>query len=68
MQTPDCGVCCGCDKQIHMDCRSPVEKKGRYGRSLNEREGLNPFLDRFLLLFWVHYLENGPHLLCTGSL
>ena len=61
-------VCCGCDEQIHTDYRSPVEKKGGCGHSLSEREGPNPFLDRLLLLFWVHYVEDGPHLLCTGSL
>ena len=32
-------VCCSCNKQIHMDYRSPVEKKGRHGHSLSEREG-----------------------------
>ena len=38
MQTPASGaVCCGCDEQIHMDYRSPVEKKGRHGQSLSER-------------------------------
>ena len=25
-------------------------------------------LDRLLLLFWAHYSEDDPHLLCTGSL
>ena len=30
-------MCCGCDEQIHMDCRSPVEKKGWHGCSLSER-------------------------------
>ena len=23
--------------------------------------GPNPCLDRLLLLFWVHYIEDGPH-------
>ena len=23
-------------------------------------------LDGLLLLFWAHYIEDGPHLLCTG--
>ena len=56
MQTPASGaVCCGCDEQIHMDYRSPVEKKGRHGQSLSERgqEGQrepDPCLDRLLLL------------------
>ena len=29
--------CCGCDIQIHMDYRNPVEEKGRHGHSLSER-------------------------------
>ena len=54
-----------------------MEKKGQHGHSLSEREGErareslrepNPCLDRLLLLFWAHYIEDGPHLLCTGSL
>ena len=31
-------MCCGCDGQIHIDYRSPVEKKGQHGHSLSERE------------------------------
>ena len=64
-------MCCGCNKQIDTDYRSPVEKKGQHGLSLREREGVrapNHCLDRLLLLFWVHYIEDGPHLLCTGLL
>ena len=34
---------------------------------MSPRERANPCLDRFLLLFWAHYMEDGPHLLCTGS-
>ena len=29
---------CGGNRQIHTDYRSPVEKKGRHGHSLSERE------------------------------
>ena len=25
----------------------------------------DPCLDRLLLLFWAHYIEDGPHLPCT---
>ena len=55
-----------------MDGRSPVERKGWHGHSLREGEGErarepDPCLDRLLLLFWVHYSEDDPHLLCTGS-
>ena len=38
-------------------------------RPLSQGESApNPCLDRLLLLFWAHYIEDGPHLLCTGSL
>ena len=36
--------------------------------TLSEREGPDPCLDRLLLLFSVHYIEDGPHLLGTGLL
>ena len=32
-----------------------------------ERGPLDPRLDRLLLFFWAHYMEDDPHLLCTGS-
>ena len=35
---------------------------------LSRGESTDPCLDRLLLLFWAHYIEDGPHLLCTGSL
>ena len=34
---------------------------------LSREEYPDPCLDRLLLLFWAHYIEDGPHLLCTGS-
>ena len=36
--------------------------------TLSIGEHPDPCLDRLLLLFWVHYIEDDPHLLCTGSL
>ena len=39
----------------------------RARKSPRERERAEPCLDRLLLLFWAHYMEDGPHLLCTGS-
>ena len=45
-----------------------MEIKGPHRRSLSEREGPNPCLDRLLLLFWVHDIEDGPHVPSTGSL
>ena len=56
-----------------MDYRNPVEEKGWHGHSLSEREDKrarehNPCLDRLLLLFWGHYIEDDPHFLCTGLL
>ena len=35
--------------------------------TLSRGEYVDPRLDRLLLLFWAHYIEDGPHLLCTGS-
>ena len=32
--------------------------------SVKERACPVPCLDRLLLLFWTHYIEDGPHLLC----
>ena len=46
---------------------SPVGEKGQHGHSLKGRAP-HPCLDRLLLLFWAHYIEDGPHLLCTGLL
>ena len=42
--------CCGCNIQIHVDYRNPVEEKGRHGHSL-KRECPHPCLDRLLLFF-----------------
>ena len=46
--------------------------KGRVPQStlatLSTEEHPDPCLDRLLLLFWAHYIEDGPHLLCTGWL
>ena len=36
--------------------------------ALQVRErAFDPHLDRLLLFFWAHYMEDSPHLLCTGS-
>ena len=35
---------------------------------LSRGEHPDPCLDRLLLLFWAHYIEDDLHLLCTGSL
>ena len=43
-------VCCGCDKQIHTDYRSPVEKKGQHGHSLSER-GTRPLPGQAFIAF-----------------
>ena len=37
-------------------------------RPLSQEENPPPCLDRLLLLVWAHYIEDGPHLLCTGLL
>ena len=36
--------------------------------TLSREEYADPCLGRLLLLFWAHYIEDGPHLLCTGLL
>ena len=36
--------------------------------TLSRGEHPDPCLGRLLLLFWAHYIEDDPHLLCTGSL
>ena len=46
---------------------SPVEKRDGTA-TLSRGECLDPCLDRLLLLFWAHYIEDGAHLLCTGLL
>ena len=46
---------------------SPVEEKGQHGHSL-KRGAPDTCLDRLLFLFWAHYIEDDPHLLCTGLL
>ena len=70
---PSGSVCCGSNGQIHRDYRNPVEKKGWHVYSLSKRgqegqRGPNLCLDRLLLLFWAHYMDDGPHLLCTDLL
>ena len=54
-------------RQIHMDYQILWRKRDS-AATLSRGERLNPCLDRLLLLFWAHYIEDGPHLLCTGSL
>ena len=44
-----------------------LAREGERGRE-SPRERADPRLDRLLLFFWEHYMEDGPHLLCTGSL
>ena len=46
--------------------RSPVEESEGLA-TLLRGEHLYPCLARLLVLFWAHYIEDGPHLLCTGS-
>ena len=54
-------------RQIHMDYRVLGRKRDSTA-TLSRGESPDPCLDRLLLLFWAHYIEDGPHLLCTGSL
>ena len=53
----------------HTHTDSQVLWRKRDGAAtLSRGERPDPCLDRLLLLFWAHYIEDGPHLLCTGSL
>ena len=54
-------------RQIHKDYRV-LWRKGDQMATLSRGEHPNPCLDRLLLLFWAHYIEDGPHLLGIGSL
>ena len=54
-------------RQIHTEYGILWRKTDRMA-TLSRGEPPNPCLDRLLLLFWAHYTERGPHLLCTGSL
>ena len=68
MQTPARGICVLWLQWTNSHgLLSPVEEKGLQGHSLKRRTA-PPCLDRLLLLVWAHYIEDGPHLLCTGLL
>ena len=60
-------LCCGSNRQKHMDHRVLWRKRDG-AAALSRGERPDPCLDRLLLLFWAHYIEDGPHLLSTGSL
>ena len=67
MQTLACGVhdTVAETRQIHTDYRVLWRKKDCTA-ILSREEGPDPCLDRLLLLFSAHYVEDGPHLICTG--
>ena len=54
-------------RQIHMDYRVLWRKRDSTA-TLSRGVCPDPYLDRLLLLFWAHYIEDDPHLLCTGLL
>ena len=54
-------------RQIHADYQVLWRKRDSTA-TLSRGECPDPCLDRLLLLFWAHYIEDGPHLLCTGLL
>ena len=61
-------VRCGCNGKIHTDYWVPWRKRDG-SATLSRGDHPNPCLHRlFFLLFCAHYIEDGPHLLCTGSL
>ena len=45
-----------------------IESGGEKGMAQPVSQEESACLDRLLLLFWAHYIEDGPHLLCTGGL
>ena len=54
-------------RQIHTDYRVLWRKRDSTA-TLSRGKCPNPCLDKLSLLFWAHYIEDGLHLLCTGSL
>ena len=54
-------------RQIHTDYQVLWRKRDSTA-TLSREECPDPCLDRLLLLFWAYYIEDGPHLLWTGSL
>ena len=54
-------------RQIHMYYRVLWRKRNGMA-TLSRGEHADPCLNRLLLLFWARYIEDDPHLLCTGSL
>ena len=67
MRAPACSVqgVVAETRQIHTDYQVLWRKKDG-SATLSRGEHPNPCLDRLLLLFWAHYIEDGPHLLYTG--
>ena len=49
-----------------MDYRVLWRKRGGLA-TLSRGERPDLCLDRLLLIFWARYMEDGLHLLCTGS-
>ena len=56
-------LCCGGNRQIHTDYRSPVEKKGRHGHCLSERaRGLERAQKRELTPAWTGFYYFSRHI------
>ena len=54
-------------RHVHTDYRVLWRKRDGMA-TLSRGESPNRCLDRLLLLFRAQYIEDGPHVLCTGSL
>ena len=54
-------------RQIHTDYQVLWRKRDSMA-TLSKGKCTDPCLDRLLLLFWAPDIEDGPHLLCTGSI
>ena len=64
MIPPACRIlCCGGNRQIHTDYYRVLWRKRDGKATLSRGERPNPCLDGLLLLFWAHYIEDGPYLL-----
>ena len=62
-----CPRCCGHNKQIHMDYRSPVKNKGWHSHSLRERVP-QPLPGQAFIGSVIAYIKEGSHSLRSGLL
>ena len=61
-------VCVAERRQITRTIYPVLWRKRDSTAALSRGDRPDSCLDRLLLLFWAHYIEDGPHLLCRGLL